>query len=63
VHEVAVPLQAPDHFANLEPDLAVAVSFTAVPLLKFALHVVMQLMPAGLLVIVPAPAPAFCTLS
>ena len=60
---VDVPLQAPDQPTNLEPDAAVAVSLTDVPLAKLALQVVPQLMPDGLLVTVPAPLPALCTVS
>jgi hypothetical protein len=60
---VPVPVQAPDQPANVEPEAAVAVSVTAVPLAKLAVHVVGQLMPAGLLVTVPVPAPALCTVS
>jgi hypothetical protein len=60
---VAVPVHAPDHPANVEPELAVAVSVTDVPLAKLALQVVPQLMPAGLLVMVPVPVPASCTVS
>ena len=56
--QVAVPLQAPDHPANVPLPLGFAVSVTAVPLAKFALHVEPQLIPAGLLVIVPVPVPA-----
>jgi hypothetical protein len=63
LHVEDVPLQAPDHPANLEPDAAVSVSLTDVPLLKLALHVVPQLIPEGLLLIVPIPEPALCTLS
>jgi hypothetical protein len=63
VHVAAVPLQAPDHPANLEPDLGVAVSLRDVPWVNFALHVVVQSMPEGLLLIVPAPEPALCTVS
>ena len=60
---LAVPLHAPDHFANVEPDLGVAVSVTAVPVVNVALHVDVQLMPAGLLATVPAPPPACATVS
>jgi hypothetical protein len=61
--QVPVPLQAPDHPLNVEPVAGVAVRVTAVPLLNPALQVVPQLMPVGLLVIVPAPKPALCTVS
>jgi hypothetical protein len=60
---VAVPVHPPVHPANVEPELGVAVSATAVPLAKLALHVVPQLMPEGLLVTVPVPVPASCTVS
>lgn len=40
---------------DVEVPVGVAVNVIAVPLRKFALHVVGQLMPAGLLVIVPVP--------
>jgi len=60
---VDVPLQAPDQPANFEPDLAVAVSLTDVPLANLSLHVDPQLMPDGLLVTVPAPVPALLTVS
>jgi hypothetical protein len=58
---VLVPLQAPDQPVNMEPVLGVAVSVTDVPLAKLALHVCPQLMPEGLLVIVPVP--VLCTVS
>jgi hypothetical protein len=55
--QVPVPEHAPDHPANVEPELAAALRVTAVPLEKLALQVVPQLIPAGLLVTVPAPVP------
>jgi len=60
---VPVPLQAPDQLANVELAPGVAVSVTAVPLAKPKLHVLGQLMPEGLLVTVPLPVPALCTVS
>jgi len=59
----AVPLQAPDHPTNVEPVTGVAVKVTLEPLLKLALHLVPQLIPAGLLVMIPAPFPLAWTLS
>src|SRR5437588_3703878 len=50
-----VPEQAPDQPANTLPALGVAVSVTVVPLLKLAVQVEPQLMPAGLLVTAPGP--------
>jgi hypothetical protein len=61
--QVLVPLHPPDQPANVEPALGVAVRVTAVPLAKLVLHVAPQLIPAGLLVMVPPPEPALCTLS
>jgi len=61
--QLAVPLHAPDHPANVEPEFGAALSDTAVPLTKLALHVDPQLMPAGLLVTVPAPVPEFVTVT
>jgi len=58
---VPVPVQAPDQLAKVEPVPAAAVSVTTVPLAKLALHVAPQLIPAGLLVTVPVPVPAFVT--
>jgi hypothetical protein len=61
--QVLVPVHAPDQPANVEAALGAAVSVTMVPLVKFALHVAPQLIPAGLLVIVPAPVPVVWTVS
>jgi hypothetical protein len=61
--QVAVPLQAPDHPANVEPELGVAISVTEAPLVNLALHVWGQLIPEGMLVTVPAPVPALLTVS
>ena len=51
----AVPLHAPPQPENELPEPGAAVNVTLVPLVKLALHVVPQLMPAGLLVTVPVP--------
>jgi hypothetical protein len=52
--QVLVPEQPPPlHPAKKKPVPAVAVSVTCVPWVKVAEHVVGQLIPAGLLVIVP----------
>src|SRR5207302_352776 len=59
--QLPLPLHAPVHPVKVEPVVGVAVSVTCVPLLKLALHVVPQLIPAGLLVTVPLPVPAFVT--
>jgi len=56
-----LPLHAPVHPVKVEPVVAEGVSVTCVPLLKLALQVVPQLIPAGLLVTVPLPVPAFVT--
>jgi hypothetical protein len=53
-----VPLQPPDHPANLEPGLAAAFSVTDVPSANVPLHVLPQLTLAGLMATVPAPSPA-----
>ncbi len=49
-----VPAQA----AKTEPVAGAAVNVTAVPLLKVPEQLVVQLMPAGELVMVPPPVPA-----
>jgi hypothetical protein len=61
--QVLVPAQPPDQPANVEVPFAAAVSVTMVPLGKLALHVGPQLIPAGLLAIVPAPVSALWTVS
>jgi len=48
---------------KVEPAAGVAVKVTAVPLANGAEHAAPQAMPAGLLVTVPAPAPALLTVS
>jgi hypothetical protein len=50
-----VPVQAPLQPIKLMPEAGVSVSVTDMPLLKLALHVDGQLMPAGLLVTDPLP--------
>src|SRR5947209_9954200 len=59
--QLPLPVHAPVHPVKVEPVVAEGVSVTCVPLLKLALHVVPQLIPAGLLVTVPVPVPAFVT--
>ena len=61
--QVPVPLQAPLHPVKVEPEPATAVKTTAAPLVKFALQVLGQEMPLGLLVTVPEPVPARVTVS
>ncbi len=51
----------PDHPAKVEPEAGVALSVTVVPLLRVVEQVLPQLIPAGLLVIVPPPVPALTT--
>jgi hypothetical protein len=55
------PWHAPDHPTKILPVAAVAWSVTDAPLLKLALQVPGQLMPLGLLVMVPDPPPAELT--
>ena len=50
-----MPLHAPLKPEKLEAESAVAVKLTEVPLLKLAVQVEGQLIPAGLLVTVPEP--------
>jgi hypothetical protein len=58
---VVVPVPSPLQPLNVEPDAGVAVKVTFDPLVKLAEQVVPQLMPAGLLVTVPLPAPVLLT--
>jgi hypothetical protein len=55
---VPVAVQLPDQPVNVEPEAAVAVKPTAVPLLRVVEQELPQLIPAGLLVTVPVPVPA-----
>jgi len=48
---------------NTEPEAGLAVRVTLVPLLKVALQVLPQLIPAGALATVPVPLPEATTLS
>ncbi len=58
-----MPLQPPLQPAKVDPPVAVAVSMTELPLVKFALQVPPQLIPAGALLTVPVPVPALVTVS
>lgn len=53
----------PDQPANPDPGSGVALSLTAVPQEKFAVHVAPQSMPAGADVIEPRPVPDFDTVT
>jgi hypothetical protein len=59
--QAPVPEHAPLHPAKVDPAAAAAVKVTVVPLLKFALHVTVQLIPEGALVTEPEPLPATVT--
>jgi len=60
--QVLVPVQPPPlQPLNVEPVCGDAVRVTTVPIVNEVVHVVPQLMPAGELVTVPTPAPAFET--
>jgi hypothetical protein len=63
IEHAPVPEQAPDHPANVDPAAGFSVKVTVVPLLKFEPQAPGQLMPAGLLMMVPLPDPATVTLS
>ncbi len=58
-----VPLHAPDQPANVDPDAGVAVKATGVEATKDALHVVPQLMPAGVDMTEPEPLPVRVTVN
>jgi hypothetical protein len=59
-----VPVQPPPlQPENVEPAAGVAVKVTAVPLVKPVAQVAPQEIPAGVLEMVPAPAPALLTVS
>src|SRR5262245_22716620 len=58
-----VPEQAPLQPVNVEPPVGVAVRLTTVPLLYGSEQSAPQLMPAGLEVTVPLPAPVLLTVS
>ena len=60
---VPVPEQAPDHPPNVAFVPGVSVRLTTVDGVNNAEHVPGQLIPAGLLVILPVPVPAKVTLS
>jgi hypothetical protein len=60
--QVLVPEQPPpDQPVKRAPAFAAAVRVTCVPAVKLAVHVAPQLIPVGLLLMVPDPPPAFCT--
>jgi hypothetical protein len=60
---VPVPMQAPLQPEKTDPDAGVAVSVTAVLVVKLNAQLDPQSMPAGADVTVPDPAPAFATVS
>ena len=60
--QAAVPEQPPPlQPLKIDPESGVAVSVTAVPLVKFVVQFVPHAMPAGVLVTVPLPVPALVT--
>lgn len=60
---VDVPLHAPDQPAKTALAAGAAVRVTAVPAVNVARQVEPQLMPEGLLEMVPEPVPEVCTVS
>jgi hypothetical protein len=61
--QAPMPLHPPVHPPNVEVDPGASVSVTTVPAGNVPRHVAPQLMPAGLLVMAPAPVPELCTVS
>lgn len=61
--QVVVPLHAPDQPVNAEGDEVEAVRATTAPAGKVARQVEPQLIPEGLLAMVPEPVPALVTVS
>jgi L-cysteine desulfidase len=61
--QVVVPVHPPDHPAKVALVAAAAVSVTTDPVGYVDVQVDPQLMPEGLLVTVPEPVPALCTVS
>jgi hypothetical protein len=58
---VSIPVASPDHPPNSDDESDVAVNVTLVPYANWYEHVDPQLIPAGLDMIVPVPAPEFVT--
>jgi hypothetical protein len=61
--QAPAPVHPPVHPPNVEVDPGASLSVTTVPAGNVVWHAVPQLMPTGLLVIVPAPVPELCTVS
>ena len=61
--QAPVPLHPPAQPPNVEVDPGVPVSVTTVPAVNVATQVEPQLMPDGVLVMVPPPLPELCTVS
>ena len=60
--QILFPVHSPLQPVKVDPEAGVAVSVTLLPMLKEALQVPPQLMPAGLLVTVPLPVPVRVTM-
>ena len=63
VHVFAVPVQAPLQPAKAPLPLIFTVNVTVPPLANGAVQILPQLIPAGVLVIVPLPVPVLVTVS